>query len=138
MVGTNGKNTAMSLGYLAAVLLTVATPAEAHEPDLATSALRKKEVGRLIPAKLGEEVAILLPSYVGNRWRWVARHNSAITLTAPIRTIEDPERHGSYVSLVKVRLDKPGRTQIEFADDQGGSGGSGAANTLRFRFIITS
>ncbi len=128
----------MSLGYLAAVLVTVTTPTASHEPDLAISALRKKDVGRLIPAKVGEEVAILLPSYVGNRWQWVARPNSAFTLTAPIRTIEDPEQHGSYVSMAKVRLDKPGRTRIEFAEVQGGSGGGGAANTLRFRFDIES
>ncbi len=126
----------MSLEHLAAVLLTVATPTTAHEPDLATSALRKKDVGRLIPAKVGEEVTILLPGYVGNRWRWVARPNPAFTLTAPIRTIEDPEQHGSYVSMAKVRLDKPGRSRIEFAEVQGGSGGGGAANTLRFRFDI--
>ena len=128
----------MSLGYLAAVLMTAATPTAAHEPDLAISALRKKDVGRLIHAKVGEEVAILLPSYVGNRWQWVARPDSAFTLTAPIRTIEDPEQHGSYVSMAKVRLDKPGRARIEFAEVQGGSGGGGAANTLRFRFDITS
>jgi len=126
---------------MAPIALAASSPATAQPAVNATEVLRVKDVGRLVPVKPDSEIRIALPHVIGANYRWRILSAKRVTLTGPIKTINDPDRSVGApglpeVAFIRLRAPSSGTASVLLGEVRDGSGGGAESNSYRFRFRV--
>lgn len=118
-------------------MLALSSPAAAAGTPVTT--LRVADAGRRVPVRVGDEIAIQLPTVPGSNYQWRLRSHDGLQPSGPVEVVADPARTvgapgGPQVAVVHLRAVKPGPASAVVEQSRDGAGEG--SNYLRYRFVV--
>ncbi|USU05338.1 hypothetical protein NF700_01480 [Sphingomonadaceae bacterium OTU29MARTA1] len=128
----------MSGSIAAALLMTIGAVATAPVQPTADTPLqlRTADVGRLIAARVGQEVRIVLPPELGTGYYWRVRPDAAYTVVDQVDARADPDQPTRDAAIIRIAFARPGDSVVVLDNVPQGGGGGRSSNQLKYRFTV--